>query len=138
MRDVEHECLISVGSNIDPRRHIAMATAILEAECRLLAASTIIETTPVGYQAQPNFLNGAYLVATPLDYDAFRQYLKQVEDRLGRRRGPIKSGPRTLDLDIVLWDRQVVDTDALQQDYVILPVREVLERTGIVLAPFTA
>ncbi|MBZ9556545.1 MULTISPECIES: 2-amino-4-hydroxy-6-hydroxymethyldihydropteridine diphosphokinase [Modicisalibacter] len=138
MSDVEHECLISVGSNIDPHRHIAMATAILEAECRLLAASTIIETAPVGYQAQPNFFNGAYLVTTALDYADFRQYLKRVEDRLGRRRGPIKSGPRTLDLDIVLWDRRVVDTDALQQDYVMVPVREVLEKSGIVLAPFTA
>ncbi|MBZ9537883.1 2-amino-4-hydroxy-6-hydroxymethyldihydropteridine diphosphokinase [Modicisalibacter tunisiensis] len=135
MPDASHECLLSLGSNIEPRRHITMATTILEAECRVLAAATVIETTPVGYQAQPNFLNGALLLYTSLDYRAFRRYLKDIEARLGRRRGPIKSGPRTIDLDIVLWDRRLVDSVAWQQDYVREPALEALERAGITLAP---
>ena len=131
MPDALHECLLSLGSNIEPRRHITLATTILEAECRVLAAATVIETTPVGYRAQPNFLNGALLLYTSLDYPAFRRYLKGIESRLGRRRGPIKSGPRTIDLDIVLWDRRLVDGNAWRQAYVRGPALEALERAGI-------
>lgn len=133
MQPTEHYCLISVGSNIDPQRHIEQARAILARECRLIASSTVIETMPVGYQHQANFLNGAFLVATPLDPTTFRDFLKRIEDRLGRIRGPIKSGPRTLDLDIVAWDGRVVDADGLDQDYVRIPVAEVLAMTSLTL-----
>ncbi len=129
MHPDEHQCLISVGSNIDPQRHIEQARAILTAECRLIASSTIIETKPVGYQNQADFLNGAFLVATTLDCASFRAYLKRIEDRLGRIRGPIKSGPRTIDLDIVTWDGRVIDASGLEQDYVRIPVDEVLAMT---------
>ena len=95
MQPIEHQCLISVGSNIDPQRNIERARDILARESRLIASATVIETKPVGYQDQANFLNGAFLVATPLDCASFRDYLKRVEDRLDRIRGPIKSGPRT-------------------------------------------
>ncbi len=135
MQSTEHQCLISVGSNIDPQRHIDQARAILTRECRLIASSTIIETMPVGYQNQANFLNGAFLVATSLDREAFRAYLKRIEDRLGRVRGPIKSGPRTLDLDIVAWDGRVVDAESLTHDYVRIPVDEVLAATRHTLQP---
>ncbi|WP_136066779.1 2-amino-4-hydroxy-6-hydroxymethyldihydropteridine diphosphokinase [Modicisalibacter radicis] len=133
MQSAEHQCLISVGSNIEPRQNITQARAILARECRLIASSTIIETTPVGFQEQANFLNGAFLVATTLDQTAFRDYLKRLEDRLGRVRGPIKSGPRTLDLDIVAWDGRVIDTSGLENDYVRIPVDEVLAMADLTL-----
>lgn len=89
-----------------------------------------IVTTPVGYQQQPNFLNAALLVRTRLTMSDFRAYLKSVEDRLGRVRGPIKSGPRTMDLDIVAWNGELVDDGYLNQDYVRVPVDELLAATG--------
>ncbi|SDM96238.1 2-amino-4-hydroxy-6-hydroxymethyldihydropteridine diphosphokinase [Vreelandella arcis] len=125
-----HECVISLGSNIDPERHAAEALNILSRECELVSRSREIITTPVGYQEQPNFLNAALLVRTRLDMSDFRDYLKGVEDRLGRVRGPIKSGPRTMDLDIVAWDGELVDEGYLQQDYVRVPVDELLAATG--------
>jgi len=125
-----HECFISLGSNIDPDYYFAQALEIISRECVLLARSAAIRTAPVGYQQQPDFLNAALLVSTPLEREAFRAYLKGVEDRLGRVRGAIKSGPRTMDLDIVAWDGQVVDNGYYQHDYVKTPIDEVLASSG--------
>jgi 2-amino-4-hydroxy-6-hydroxymethyldihydropteridine diphosphokinase len=125
-----HECLISLGTNIEPEHHFAEALTILRSECELIGCSEAIRTAPVGYQHQPDFLNAALLVRTPLAYDAFRAYLKDVESRLGRVRGPIKSGPRTMDLDIVAWDGEIVDDSYYQHGYVRRPVDEVLAATS--------
>ena len=130
-----HECLISLGSNIDPDHYVAQAVDIISRECNLLARSKTIRTRPVGYQQQPDFLNAALLVCTPLEREAFRAYLKGVEDRLGRVRGAIKSGPRTMDLDIVAWDGEVVDDGYYLHDYVKKPVDEVLASSGRSLEP---
>ncbi|CAO1669452.1 MULTISPECIES: 2-amino-4-hydroxy-6-hydroxymethyldihydropteridine diphosphokinase [Halomonadaceae] len=130
-----HECLISLGSNIDPEHYFDQALTILSQECKLLARSKAIRTTPVGYQQQPDFLNAALLVSTSLEQAAFRAYLKEVEDRLGRVRGAIKSGPRTMDLDMVAWDGEVVDEGYYQHDYVKVPVDEVLASSGRTLEP---
>lgn len=127
---VLHECLISLGSNIDPEHYFDQALMILSHECELLARSDTIRTAPVGYQQQPDFLNAALLVSTPLERDAFRAYLKEVENRLGRVRGAIKSGPRTMDLDMVAWDGEVVDQGYYHYDYVRMPVDEVLATSG--------
>lgn len=130
-----HECFISLGSNIQPEHHYAQALAILEQECELVASSQAIRTAPVGYQQQPDFLNAALLVRTVLSYAAFRAYLKDVEARLGRVRGPIKSGPRTMDLDIVAWDGEIVDSGYHDHDYVRGPVDELLATTGRTIVP---
>ena len=128
--DELHECLISLGSNIDPDHYVVQALDIIGRECHLLAHSKTIRTQPVGYQHQPDFLNAALLVSTPLKREDFRAYLKGVEDRLGRVRGAIKSGPRTMDLDIVAWDGEVVDDGYYRHDYVKKPVDEVLASSG--------
>ncbi|MCO7229734.1 2-amino-4-hydroxy-6-hydroxymethyldihydropteridine diphosphokinase [Halomonas sp. CnH100-B] len=125
-----HECVISVGSNIEPEHHFAQALEILSSECELVARSEAVRTAPVGFQQQPDFLNAALVVRTTLERDAFKAYLKAVEHRLGRVRGPIKSGPRTMDLDIVAWDGDVVDDGYFQHDYVRGPVDDVLAASG--------
>lgn len=126
----QHECVISIGSNIDPEYHVAEVLKILETECHLLARTEPIRTRPVGFQAQPDFLNSAVLMATSLEQPAFKAYLKEVEDRLGRVRGPIKSGPRTMDLDIVAWNGKVVDDGYHHHDYVREPVDALLANAG--------
>lgn len=128
-----HQAILSVGSNIDPQENCRRAETILAAEHRFLGQSRYIVTAPVGYQDQDDFLNGAYLVETQLDYDPFNAYLKQVEKRLGRVKGPIKSGPRTMDLDIIVWDRRVVHDDFYTKDYTSVPVRELLDAFDIQL-----
>lgn len=121
-----HECIISLGTNIEPEHHFAQALEILSRECELVARSEAVRTAPVGFQQQPDFLNAALVVRTSQTRDAFKAYLRDVEQRLGRVRGPIKSGPRTMDLDIVAWDGEVVDEGYFQYDYVRGPVDAVL------------
>tara|TARA_R110002012_G_scaffold19440_4_gene70168 strand:+ start:921 stop:1364 length:444 start_codon:yes stop_codon:yes gene_type:complete len=130
-----HECFISMGSNIDPEHYFVQALDIINHECELLAYSNAIRTPPVGYQQQPDFLNAALLVGTSLEREAFRSYLKEVENRLGRVRGAIKSGPRTMDLDIVAWDGQIVDEGYYKYDYVKKPIDEILDGSGRFLMP---
>lgn len=123
--------LLSVGSNIEPEANVAAAARILAAEHALLDQSEMIVTAPDGFQDQDDFLNGAFLVETALDYAAFTVYLKALEKRLGRVKGPIKSGPRTMDLDIILWNERVVHTDYPAKHYTRKPVDELLQKHGL-------
>lgn len=133
-----HVCVVSVGSNIDPQRNVRRTRDILAAEIDLWGESALIWTAPVGFQDQPDFLNGAYLITTPLDRAAFKEYLCGVEDRLGRVRGPIKSGPRTIDLDIIIWDGEVVHDDYFSREYVSVPVDELIARYDVLVKRDTA
>ena len=121
-----HRAYISVGSNIEPEKHIAQAREMLAAEENLIQVATAIKTAPDGYQDQPDFLNTAFLVATALDLEAFNAYLKRLEIRLGRIKGAIKSGPRVIDLDIIIWDGVVVHDDYPEKSYVSTAIDELL------------
>ena len=122
-----HRTLISVGSNIEPEKNIAQAHEILATEENLIRAATAIKTVPVGYQNQPDFLNTAFLVETASDMETFNAYLKSVEIRIGRVKGPTKSGPRVIDLDIIIWDGVIVHEDYPDKSYVSTPIDELLE-----------
>lgn len=129
-----HIVVVSVGSNIEPQHNLRGARKILESEVEFLAESEVIQTAPDGYQNQPDFLNGAYLLGTTMSYDDFNRYLKGVEERLGRVKGPIKSGPRCIDLDIIVWDGKIVHDDYRQnKHYVVKPVNELLQKHSIAL-----
>ena len=121
-----HQVIVSVGSNIEPQKHIRLSHEVLDNETKLLAVADIIKTIPVGYTEQPDFLNTAYLIETHLEYDDFNAFLKSVEDRLGRERGANKSGPRTIDLDIIIWDRKVLTQDYFNYEYVSTPINQIL------------
>ena len=123
-----YQAIVSVGSNIEPVRNIDQAIEILRAEQELIGQSTMIQTRPVGLANQPDFINGALLVETDLDYDDFNRYLKNVESRLQRVREGQDFGPRTIDLDIVVWDRKVVHDDYYQYEHTRIPVDEIIDR----------
>lgn len=128
-----HTALISVGSNIEPVRHIERARAIVAVEQRLLDEARVIQTRPQGYLDQPDFLNGAWLLETSMRREEFKAYLKGVEARLGRKRGAIKAGPRVIDLDLIGWDGRVVHDDYPSKSYVVGPIDELLDRQGLTL-----
>ncbi|MEQ9365111.1 MAG: 2-amino-4-hydroxy-6-hydroxymethyldihydropteridine diphosphokinase [Leptospirales bacterium] len=130
---ISHQAFVSVGSNIEPQKHVERAAEILADEHALLDRSRLIQTAPDGFQDQPDFLNGAFWIETCLEYDAFNAYLKGLEKRLGRVKGPIKSGPRTIDLDIIVWDGRVRHSDYPAKDYTRDPIDELLRKHGIQL-----
>ncbi|WP_211316002.1 2-amino-4-hydroxy-6-hydroxymethyldihydropteridine diphosphokinase [Mangrovibacterium marinum] len=110
-------CIISIGSNIHPDENIRKMLAILCAECCLLKVSDLIRTKPIGIEDQPDFVNGAALLKTELERGVFEAYLKDVEDRLGRDRSLPKFGPRTMDLDLVVWNDELQDEDYFTRDF---------------------
>jgi 2-amino-4-hydroxy-6-hydroxymethyldihydropteridine diphosphokinase len=121
-----NKVIIGVGSNIEARRHILQAKNILVKEQNFLKESIFKTTSPIGFANQPDFLNGAFLIETEMDREKFRVYLKKLESRLGRVRTENKNGPRTIDLDIVTWNGQVVNNDYYERDFVRNAVKELM------------
>ncbi len=126
-----NHAVVSVGSNIDPIRNLLHCKIILDAEVQLIGEAPWIETAPVGFRDQANFINGAFYIKTSMELTLFNAYLKSVEARLGRVKSKLKSGPRTMDLDIILWNTKVVHGDFYAQDYVKIPVVHLLEKYNI-------
>ncbi len=101
-----------LGGNLGDRRaHLETAVRALGVLGRILAVSSFRETAPVGGPPQPDYLNGAITLATaktPLELLVAAQ---AIERRAGRERGVLR-GPRTLDLDLLLYgDRIVLEPD---------------------------
>lgn len=93
----------------------------------ILKKSSFIYTEPLLYENQPKFLNGAVLLETELKQDKLRQQLKTMEVKLGRARTNNKNGPRTIDLDIITFDGEIVDDDYYERDFLQKMVAEVSE-----------
>ncbi len=121
-----NQAIIAAGSNIDPQKNIALAREILARDFEVVAETAFVSTKPVGYTRQPDFLNGAMLVRTELTLEPLRQRLRKIEDTLGRRRGVLTFGPRTVDLDIVVWNGKLLDPDFYQRDYLKKAVLELM------------
>tara|TARA_Y100000031_G_scaffold57960_1_gene65624 strand:+ start:202 stop:591 length:390 start_codon:yes stop_codon:yes gene_type:complete len=117
--------VIGIGSNIRPEANIARAWEMITRSQSVLRESPFVETYPVGYKNQPNFINGAILIETGLDPTKLKELLIGIEHDLGRNRRVPKDCPRTIDLDIVIWNG-TVDDDVRQRDFLRDAVREVL------------
>ena len=102
-----------MGSNLGDREGtLRRAVELLEAEpgIRVAAVSSLRETDPVGYEDQPRFLNGACAVETQLEPHELLARLLAIEAALGRTRdGVPRYGPRTVDLDLLLYGQKTVD-----------------------------
>lgn len=108
---------IGLGSNLGDREAtINRAVELLSADARIdvLRVSSLRDTDPVDYVDQPRFLNGACLIETGLDPRELLKRLNSIESTLGRKRnhGP-RFGPRTIDLDLLLYDDEVIDSPGL-------------------------
>ena len=110
-------CVVGIGSNIDPRNNISESTTMLKTHWPQLKLSSFIETEPIGFTGQSNFLNGAAMFYTDLSQQEVKSILKGIEARLGRIRTPSRNGPRTIDLDILVWGGRIVDDDVFTRDF---------------------
>ena len=123
---MSHECIIGIGSNINAEQNFTAALSFLRQEHELIAVSSKVLTTPIGITDQPDFLNGAAKVSTTMDKDDFKNYLKGIEDRLKRDRNSPRFGSRTIDLDIVVWDGSIIDSDYYSRDFLKVVVDEII------------
>ncbi len=106
---------IALGANLgDPAATVKAAfNALAELpKTRLFATSALYRSAPVGITGQPEFVNAVASIETTLDPEALLDALLAIEQQFGRVRAE-KNGPRTLDLDILLYGEQIIDTARL-------------------------
>jgi 2-amino-4-hydroxy-6-hydroxymethyldihydropteridine diphosphokinase len=119
-----HTATILLGSNIDPENNINKAVNRLIKECVLIKASRIWETEAIGSNG-PDFLNSAIVVETSLlKNDLKYQVLRKLEKELGRVRTEDIYAPRPIDLDIIIFDDQVVDQDLWKRSFISSPISD--------------
>ena len=121
-----HEVVIGLGSNIDPEANLEQAVQELKSRFKVSKRSQWTRTKPIGIQDQPDFYNGALLMETELEQQSLKEELKRIEDILGRDRSFPKFGPRTIDLDILIWNKKVVDKDYYERDFLRKGVEEII------------
>ncbi len=108
---------VSLGSNLGHRSaHLVAAVTALRAlpDVEIDAASRVYETDPVGPPPQEQYLNAALRVRTSRTPRRLLRALLEIERASGRRRAEERNGPRTLDLDLLLYGDRVIDEPGLQ------------------------
>lgn len=129
------EAYVALGANLGNReaslrealRRMALAPGV-----RLLRVSGVYETEPVGYTDQPPFLNMAAALAVDIPPEQLLGQLLEIEKNMGRVR-TIRWGPRTIDLDLLLYEGVAMETEFLtlphprmeERAFVLVPLREV-------------
>ena len=121
-----HRVCLLLGSNIEPEKNIPLAVNLLQKQLTILQVSSVWESKAVGSDGA-NILNAALLVLTSLEAKILKeQVLHPLEAQLKRVRTRNKNAPRTIDLDILLFDQQLLDPDLWQYAYRAVPLSEVL------------
>ncbi len=113
---MENDAYISIGSN-QGDREFYLLRAVAEigkiSESKVIGLSPFYETTPVGVTDQPNFYNAVLRLSTRLSPSDLLKALQNIEDNVFKRKRTIKWGPRSIDLDILLFGNQTVDLPEL-------------------------
>jgi len=124
-RATNNTCIIGIGSNIDAENNIADMLQRLKEKVKILNVSSMIKTKPIGIENQPDFTNGAVKITTDLNQENLTVLLKAIEDEMGRDRTVAKFGPRCIDLDIAVWNGEIVDKDYYTRDFLKKSVDEI-------------
>ncbi len=125
----QHRVYLGLGANLgDRQNNLVQALQHIRGRATVEQISACYETKPVGYLHQPDFLNIACRISTELGPAELLTFLKQIESRMGREK-TVKDGPRPIDIDILLYDDLV-----LQSENLIIPHPRLHER-GFVLVP---
>jgi 2-amino-4-hydroxy-6-hydroxymethyldihydropteridine diphosphokinase len=125
---------LALGTNIEPREaHLHRALELLENEhINIKQKSSIYQTAPVGFREQADFLNMVIKLETDLAPIPLLDFCQTVEKELGRER-TIRFGPRTIDLDILLYNTENKNEERLmiphprmhERAFVLIPLREI-------------
>jgi len=120
-----NDALIGLGSNIRPRKNIFLALCKLDRYFTIHKRSKFIRTKPIGYLQQPDFVNGVIEIRTRIRKNELIRILKSIEKEMGRVRTSNKNGPRVIDLDLLIWNDQIVDTDVIHRHYLKKLIHEI-------------
>lgn len=130
-----NHAFIALGTNIEPRESYmqqALAQLARQKGIQIIKESSIYETAPVGYTDQAQFLNLVIEVKTTYTALELLQVCQAIETDLGRKR-TIRFGPRTIDLDILLYNHENKETEQLtiphprmhERAFVLVPLHEI-------------
>jgi 2-amino-4-hydroxy-6-hydroxymethyldihydropteridine diphosphokinase len=129
----DHLAWLVLGSNIEPERNMPRAAAAIAAEETLLGVSSVWQSPPADGSNQPDYWNAAVLIRTAKSpAELYSELIAPVESELGRVRGADAFAPRTMDIDLALFDdrveefagRRVPHPDILRRAYFALPLAE--------------
>lgn len=119
-----HRLYLSLGSNINAEIHLPQAVTKLRKVGKVEAVSSVWETESVGFDG-PNFLNACILFQTSLHHTEFKtQVIRPIENSLGRIRSAEKNAPRTIDIDMLLYDDEPLNIPFWEYAFVIVPLAE--------------
>jgi 2-amino-4-hydroxy-6-hydroxymethyldihydropteridine diphosphokinase len=122
----KHRVILSLGSNINPTENIIQALGLLCQQASLQRVSSAWESPAVGSEG-PNFLNAAAWIETPLSMSDLKQHiLRPIEAQLGRVRTADKNAARTIDIDILIYDENLVEPTAWEHAFLAAPLAELL------------
>lgn len=130
-----HSIFIGLGSNLeDPQKKIKDAIQLINKidDVTINLTSSLYETPPVGFLDQPNFINAVVQISSTINYNELLIKLFDIERIFGRIRKE-KNGPRTLDLDILLFDDLILESESLiiphprmhERLFVLIPLLEI-------------
>jgi 2-amino-4-hydroxy-6-hydroxymethyldihydropteridine diphosphokinase len=127
---------IGLGANLEaPVEQLKNAVKALDTlkQCALITVSQFYSSKPMGPQDQPDYVNAVALLNTELTPEALLDELQRIELEQGRQRKDERWGPRTLDLDILLFGEQTIATERLtvphyglcEREFVVYPLLEI-------------
>jgi 2-amino-4-hydroxy-6-hydroxymethyldihydropteridine diphosphokinase len=120
-----HQAYLNLGSNLQPESNLPKAINLLSEHGEILKISKAWESEAVGANG-PNYLNTCVLFSTPWRYDKLKdQVTRPIESQLGRIRTEDKYAPRTMDIDIILFDGESCNDKFWNQAFVIIPLAEI-------------
>ena len=121
-----HQAYLSLGSNIKAEVHLPKAILLLRAGGQIEAISSAWESQAVGSDG-PNFINACVLFLTYLQpYELKEQIIRPIEAELGRIRYADKNAPRTIDIDLLLFDETPLNTEFWDYAFVAVPLAELI------------
>lgn len=132
------EVYLSIGSNMgEKEENLRQAIALLEADRRtkVIQVSSFLETEPVGYLEQDNFLNGAVRIETLRSPEELLALIGEIEETLKRER-VIHWGPRTIDLDIIFYEDRIIETKDLTIPHIEMANRSFVLEPLCEIAPY--
>ncbi len=146
MKGSTQHIILGLGSNLGDRANIiGQAIGCLRnlPETRVLAISEAVDSNPVGYADQPNFLNLCLLISCKFNPDELLVRTLEIERQLGRERTANRNGPRTLDIDLLFYEGGAWDSPTVtlphprwsSRGFVVIPLSNLLQDTVLAKHP---
>ncbi len=129
----KNKVFIALGSNLgNKKQNLEKAIKLISEKCKVVSTSSFIESKPMYFEKQPNFLNAVIQVETSLGAKELLFFLQGLEKKIGRKKR-FKYGPREIDLDILFFNNEAINSGSLvvphpkmnQREFVLQPLNEI-------------